>query len=118
MMQIIENGKKSLGHFVRWVKTIPAFTILPLKVRKLCLTHCWVEQVILNAVFRTLKYTYASDQIVLQTGEEVKSSDITHSLISYGAKRIMGELTVNFKELQLDHKELIFIRLLLLFGSG
>ena len=116
MAELIKNGKASFGMFVKWIKGIPLFTNLPVVDRVSCVKACYIEQLILTIVYRSL--ILQSEGMVMGSGKEFKAAEVENSLISYGIGRIMSELMGNFKSLDLDYKEFICLRLLFLFNPG
>ena len=113
---LIKGGKATLGMFVKWIKGIPLFTNLPVVDRVSCVKACYIEQMILTIVYRSL--ILQSEGMVMGSGKEFKAEEVEHSLISYSIGRIMSELMGNFKSLDLDYKEFICLRLLFLFNPG
>ena len=113
---LIKGGKATFGMFVKWIKGIPLFTNLPVVDRVSCVKACYIEQMILTIVYRSL--ILQSEGMVLGSGKEFKAEEVEHSLISYSIGRIMSELMGNFKSLDLDYKEFICLRLLFLFNPG
>ena len=116
LQDLITGGKASFGLFVKWLKGIPLFTNLPTNDRVSCVKACYIEQLLLTIVYRSL--VLQSDGMVMDSGTEFKPDEVKHSLMSYGIGRVVGELMGTFKSLNLDFKEFVCLRLLLLFNPG
>ena len=115
---LIDSAKQSLAMLCGWFRSVPTFMQLPQEDRVKCLKACWVEQVVLNLVFRSVVQT-PDEGLLFHTGMKMAKSDsINHSLVSYTLGRIKGELMTVFKDLQLDYKEFVVIRLLVLLNPG
>ena len=115
---LIDSGKQTFTMLGSWFRSVPTFMQLPLEDRVKCLKACWVEQLVLNLVFRSVVQT-PDEGLLFHTGMKMAKSDsINHSLVSYTLGRIKGELMTVFKDLQLDYKEFVVIRLLVLLNPG
>ena len=115
---LINSAKQSLTMLGSWFRSVPTFMQLPLEDRVKCLKACWVDQAVLNLVFRSVVQT-PNEGLLFHTGMKMAKSDsINHSLVSYTVGRIMEELMTVFKDLQLDYKEFVVIRLLVLLNPG
>ena len=115
---LIDSAKQSLIMLGSWFRSVPTFMQLPQADRVKCLRACWVDQATLNLVFRSFVQT-PEEGLVLHSGIKMaKGHSINHSLASYSAGRLMGEVMSVFKDLALDYKEFILIRLLVLLNPG
>jgi hypothetical protein len=111
---LIAGGKATFGLFVKWIKGIPLFCEIPPTERVACVKACYIEQMILTIIYRSL--ILQSEGMVLTSGKEFKPEEVDNALVSYSIGRIMGELMGAFKSLDLDYKEFICLRLLFLFN--
>ena len=116
MQELIKNAKVSFGLFIKWIKGIPLFCAIPTKERVACVKACYIEQLMLTIMYRSL--ILRSEGMVMSSGKEFKPGEVNNALISYGIGRIIGELMGAFKSLDLDYKEFICLRLLFLFNPG
>ena len=116
MPKLLAGAKHTLVNFVKWVKMIDAFCQLPKEDRLRCVKGCWIEQMILSIVYRSL--ILQSGKLVTSSGAMFQAADMRHELVAYTMARIMGEVMGSFKNLELDHKEFVCVRLLLLFAPG
>jgi hypothetical protein len=114
MQELIKNAKVSFGLFIKWIKGIPLFCAIPTKERVACVKACYIEQLMLTIMYRSL--ILRSEGMVMSSGKEFKPGEVNNALISYGIGRIIGELMGAFKSLDLDYKEFICLRLLFLFN--
>ena len=116
LANLMKGAKHTLASFVKWVKTIDSFCQLPKEDRLRCVKGCWIEQMILSIVYRSL--ILQSGKLVMSSGATFKAEDMRHELVAYTMARIMGEVMGSFKSLELDHKEFVCLRLLFLFSPG
>ena len=116
MPGLLSGAKQTLASFVKWVRMIDAFCQLPKEDRLRCVKGSWIEQMILSIVYRSL--ILQSGKLVLSSGTAFQAEDMRHELVSYTMARIMGEVMGTFKNLELDHKEFVCMRLLFLFSPG
>ena len=115
---IAKGGTKSIGDFITWLKNVKSFTGLPRPARLAIVKCCWMDQCLLNVVYRTFIQGSKEDRIVTSAGFEVNAGDVKHSLMAYTFGRIAKEIIPIYRDLELDYKELICLRLLLLFDPG
>ena len=113
---LLKSGRRSFLYFVNWIRRIPAFTRLPSEARMACLKSCWVSQSIMNVFYRTFICS-STGNLVLQAGLELESSSVQHPLMALGVSRLQ-EVMGSFKMLEVDYKEFLCLRLLLLFNPG
>ena len=115
---LVSSAKQSMMMLADWFRSIPTFMQLPQEDRVKCLKACWLDQAILSLVFRS--FVHAPGQgLLFHTGVKVATNkEINHSLGSYSAGRVMGELMSVFKDLEMDYKEFVIIRLLVLLSPG
>lgn len=116
MPSLMSGAKHTLGSFVKWVRMIDTFCQLPKEDRLRCVKGCWTEQMILSLVYRSL--ILQSGKLVTSSGTAFQAEDMQHELVAYTISRVMGEVMATFKALELDHKEFVCLRLLLLFSPG
>ena len=115
---LLDSGRQSLLMLGNWFRSVPTFMQLPREDRVKCLRACWVDQAILSLVFRSVVQT-PDEGVLFHSGIKMATGNsINHSLASYSVGRIMGEIMTVFKDLQLDYKEFVIIRLLVLFNPG
>ena len=115
---LIDSAKQSLIMLGSWFRSVPTFMQLPQADRVKCLRACWVDQATLNLIFRSFVQT-PDEGLVLHSGVKMaKGNTVNHSLASYSVGRLMGEVMSVFKDLALDYKEFVIIRLLVLLNPG
>ena len=115
---LLDSGRQSLLMLGSWFRSVPTFMQLRQENRVKCLRACWVDQAILSLVFRSVVQT-PDEGLLFHSGIKMATTgSIKHSLTSYIANRIMGELMAVFKGLELDYKEFVIIRLLVLLNPG
>ena len=115
---LLDSGRQSLLMLGSWFRSVPTFMQLPREDRVKCLRACWADQGLLSLVFRSVVQT-PDEGVLLHSGIKLATGNsIKHSLASYTLGRIMGEIMTVFKDLQLDYKEFVIIRLLVLFNPG
>lgn len=115
---LVSSAKQSMMMLASWFRSIPTFMQLPLEDRVKCLKACWLDQAILSLVFRSVVQAPGQGFLFHSGVKLAKANEINHSLGSYSAGRIMAELMSVFKDLEMDYKEFVVIRLLVLLSPG
>ena len=115
---LIVAGRQSVLMLGSWFRSVPTFMQLRQENRVKCLRACWVDQAVLSLVFRSVVQTPGEGLLFHGGIKMATGGSIKHSLTSYIVSRIMGELITVFKDLELDYKEFVIIRLLVLLNPG
>lgn len=98
-----ENASRLLLMTVNWVRSLPAFQVLPLETQTSVLRDCWGELFCLGFIHR-------------QDGELLNCQDVVIDNDAPGIPKLQGFLHSALK-LELDDHELAFLKVLALFSK-
>ena len=105
--------EQQLLALIEWVKPIQAFSNLSLADRVALVRAHACEHMLLEASYRSLS-NGVKDSILLGNKTEVSHSS-KDPIVAFMARRVLNELFVPLRQIQIDESELIFLKSLLLF---
>lgn len=99
----------------KWIKMIPYFSVMQIEDRVQLLKSGWNELLISELAYRS---TNRKDALVLANGTIMERERIIDTSINYIFERVLHELVVKMREIQMDLYELGCVRAIVLLNPG
>ncbi|KAJ8674078.1 hypothetical protein QAD02_005340 [Eretmocerus hayati] len=107
------HGSSQMRHMVEWAKLLPQFASLPLEDQSILLRAGWTELLIAAFSHRSIN---VKDGIELATGLTLHKNSAHQAGVGPIFERVVNELVLKMKELQMDKTELACLRAIILFN--
>lgn len=111
IIDVCESMEQQLLALIEWVKPIKAFSNLSLCDRVALVRAHACEHMLLQASFRSLSVK----ESILLGNNTIASRSSKDPIVALIAARVLDELIVPLRQIQMDGSELIFLKALLLF---